>query len=528
MKELVKTNDVFNGYRRRISKNSINMVTEEDKKDLERKGITEEILKEQLKRFETGFPYMKVKSAAVVGDGILKVKDISVYLTEWQEYLKEDHSVVKFVPASGAASRMFKSLFEFLSNGKNVLEKESDKKFFDNIERFAFYNELNFHCKRNEGWDIPHLLHDEKYLAIVENLLGKKGMNYGFLPKGLLQFHKYSNRSRTPFEEHLVEGALYAKNKKGDIRLHFTVSPEHVDLFKKLLNARIDDFSYSYGANYDVTFSVQKSSTDTVAVDMNNQPFRTTSGEILFRPGGHGSLIENLDAIDADIVFIKNIDNVAPDAYKQPTVANKMLLAGVLVRLQKQIFEYQEILDNEKVSDELLQKMLTFVEKQLCVKNQTNILESNAEKTAYLKKILFRPLRVCGMVKNEGEPGGGPFLCQNDNGTISSQILESSQFDMSNETQVEILKASTHFNPVDLVCAMKNYKGIKYNLLNFVDANTGFISQKSKDGRDLKALERPGLWNGAMSDWNTVFVEVPIETFTPVKVVNDLLRTEHQ
>lgn len=505
------------------------MVTEQDKKTLERKGITEEELNQQLKCFETGFPFMKVERAAVVGDGILRIEEEkkSAYFTEWQNYLKENRSVVKFVPASGAASRMFKSLFEFLSAGKNELEKKSDIEFFENLERFAFYDELNFRCKRNEGWDIPHLLQDKKYLSIVENLLKEKGLNYGFLPKGLLLFHKYTKRSRTPFEEHLVEGALYAKNNKGNVTLHFTVSPEHVEYFQKLLDSRIEEFSYQYGANFDVTFSVQKSSTDTVAVDMENKPFRV-DGEILFRPGGHGSLIENLNSIDADVIFIKNIDNVSPDVYKQPTIANKMLLAGVLVSLQKKIFECQSILEKERISEDVLQKMFTFAEEVLGVSNQSNEVFSYLDKVEYLKKIYNRPLRVCGMVKNEGEPGGGPYLCQNQNGTVSSQILESSQFDMDDESQVAIMKSSTHFNPVDLVCAVKNYKGVKYNLLNFVDPNTGFISHKSKDGRDLKALERPGLWNGAMADWNTVFVEVPIETFTPVKIVTDLLRPEHQ
>ncbi len=505
------------------------MLTDEDRKDLIRRGITEEVLEEQLKRFEVGFPYMDVERAAVVYDGILKVdaKDESAYLAEWQKYLGQNRKVMKFVPASGAASRMFKSLFEFLSVGKNELVKESDINFFEHIEQFAFYNDLNFHCKRNEGWNIPHLLNDKKYLAVAENLLGEKGLNYGSLPKGLLLFHRYPERARTPFEEHLVEGALYAKGSDGSVNLHFTVSEEHLEYFRRLLETRIDEYSYRYGANYNVTFSVQKPSTDTVAVDMDNRPFRVKD-KILFRPGGHGALIENLNAIDADIIFIKNIDNVAPDAYKQPTVAEKMLLAGILVKIQKKVFEYQALLENDKVSEDAMQKMFVFAENNLGVTNVNNPVGTPAEKVAYLRKIYNRPLRVCGMVRNEGEPGGGPYLCKNSDGTISAQILESSQFDKDNAAQMEIMRNSTHFNPVDLVCAVKNHKGDKYNLLNFVDENTGFISYKSKDGRDLKALERPGLWNGAMSAWNTIFVEVPIETFTPVKVVNDLLRREHQ
>ncbi len=507
------------------------MLTDEDKKCLERKGITEEMLNAQLKQFETGFPYVKVEKPAVVGNGIVKMDDgnnKTTYLNAWKNYLSKDHSIVKFVPASGAASRMFKSLFEFLSEGKNELVKKTDIEFFDRIEKFAFYDELNFYCKRNEGWDIPHLIEDKKYLSIVDNLLNSKGLNYGFLPKGLLMFHKYEGKSRTPFEEHLVEGALYAKNNKGNINLHFTVSDEHIPYFERLLKSRVDDYAYQYGSEYNVSFSVQKPSTDTVAVDMENNPFRV-DGKILFRPGGHGALIENLNNIDADVIFIKNIDNVIPDAFKQPTVEYKMLLAGLLVSIQKTVFEYQALLDSDqKISEDSLKKMLSFAVNTLGVSNKYNPMDTQKDQIDYLKKIYNRPLRVCGMVKNEGEPGGGPYLCQNPNGTVSSQILESSQFDVKDEHQVEIMKNATHFNPVDLVCAVKNYKGVKYNLLNFVDENTGFISQKSKNGRDLKALELPGLWNGAMSDWNTVFVEVPIETFTPVKVVNDLLRSEHQ
>ena len=507
------------------------MLTEEDLRVLEKRGISETVFEEQLECFRNGFPYMKVKKAAVVSDGIVRVEDEekASYLDEWKNYLSGDHSVVKFVPASGAASRMFKSLYEFLSEGKNELDKKPVVDFFSRIKDFAFYDELNFVCRKNEGRDVQQLMARKEYLSIVKNVLEPQGLNYGFLPKGLLLFHYYKDGIRTPFEEHLVEGALYAKNKSGKVTLHFTVSQEHMDYFKKLLEARRDVYSYRFGADYDVTFSVQKPSTDTVAVDMENNPFRTKSGEILFRPGGHGSLIRNLDAIDADVIFIKNIDNVTPDAYKQPTIEYKTVLSGLLVRVQKQVFKYQEILDKkEKISDDLLSEMLSFTEKTLNVVNVSNPVGTSQQKVEYLKRIMNRPLRVCGMVKNVGEPGGGPYLCQNPNGTVSAQILESSQFDQNDESQMAIMQNSTHFNPVDLVCAVKNYKGEKYNLLDFVDENTGFISYKSKDGRELKALERPGLWNGAMSDWNTLFVEVPIETFTPVKMVTDLLRQEHQ
>lgn len=503
------------------------MLTKEDLECLDRKGISEDTFNEQLQRFQEGFPYMKVERAAVVGDGISVIEDDekSAYLDGWKSYLAQSHDVVKFVPASGAASRMFKSLYAFFDSEGELTD--SEKTFFDRISDFAFYSELNAKCKRNEGREISRLLDLDKQKTIVENLLTKKGLNYGFLPKGLLLFHNYQEAPRTPFEEHMVEGALYAKDSKGKIKLHFTVSNEHLPYFKSIFDSKNNFYAYRFGADYDVSFSVQKPSTDTIAVDMNNNPFRS-NGELLFRPGGHGALIENLNSIDADIIFIKNIDNVTLDAYKQATIEYKSILAGLLIKVQKKIFEFQAYLDSDDISDDQIQKMLNFCETTLSVSNRFNPMDTRENKIAYLKMILNRPLRVCGMVKNEGEPGGGPFLCQNPNGTISAQILESSQFDMSDEKQVEILKSSTHFNPVDLVCAVKNYRGEKYDLTQFIDENTGFISVKSKDGKELKALELPGLWNGAMSNWNTLFVEVPIDTFTPVKVVNDLLRPVHQ
>lgn len=507
------------------------MLTDVDKKYLGEKGISEEMFEEQLSRFRKGFPYIKVECAAVVSDGIsvLNETDREECIDVWRDYLTKEKKIVKFVPSSGAASRMFKSLFEFLDRGKDVLDNGNVRDFFDNLENFAFLNALNAKCKRNEGLDALTLRESGRYLDVVKNLLGKKGLNYGFLPKGLLLFHDYQDGARTPFEEHFVESAMYAKNKFGDVNLHFTVSSEHLPYFESLWENKKDNLSYRFGANFNVVFSVQNPSTDTVAVGLDNQPLRGENGDLVFRPGGHGALLENLNEIDADIIFIKNIDNVSPDVLKQPTVEYKTVLAGLLIKLQKEIFEFQSLLDSKaSISEDSIQKMLDFCHKQLGVTNKFNLLETKADKIAYLKMVLERPLRVCGMVKNQGEPGGGPYMCQNPNGTISAQILESSQFDESNEEQMNIFKNATHFNPVDLVCGVKNYKGEKYDFTKFVDPNTGFISLKSKNGKDLKALELPGLWNGGMSDWNTVFVEVPIETFCPVKVVTDLLRPEHQ
>lgn len=422
---------------------------------------------------------------------------------------------------------MFKNLFEFLGADYDVPETKFEKTFFEQIEKFAFYNDLNAACEKAFEKNIPALMAEGDYKAVVAALLEAAGLNYGALPKGLLKFHRYEDGSRTPLEEHLVEGALYAANKNGKVNVHFTVSPEHRRLFENLVADKAAVYAKKYGVDYNVTFSEQKPCTDTVAADMNNQPFRD-NGKLLFRPGGHGALIENLNDLDADIIFIKNIDNVVPDKLKGDTVLYKKLIAGVLVALQQKAFAYLELLDSGRYTHEQVLEILQFLQKKLFCKNpETKNLE-DAELVLYLKEKLNRPMRVCGMVKNVGEPGGGPFLAYNSDGTISLQILESSQIDMDDPEKKEMFEKGTHFNPVDLVCAVRDYKGHKFNLVNFVDKATGFISYKSKNGKDLKALELPGLWNGAMSDWNTVFVEVSLSTFNPVKTVNDLLREQHQ
>lgn len=505
------------------------MITTEDKELLVRKGISETQIAEQMLCFQKGFPYLKLDAAASIEKGILapNAKEQQDYLTAWDAYRNTDKTIVKFVPASGAASRMFKDLFEFLSADYDQPTTTFEQTFFNNIEKFAFFDELNTACNRMSGKDISTLIKEADYKAVVAGLLEAAGLNYGALPKGLLKFHKYPEGVRTPLEEHLAEGVMYATEKNAKVNVHFTVSSEHRELFKKLVDEKAGEFAKRYGVDYYITFSEQKPSTDTIAADMNNQPFRD-NGKLLFRPGGHGALIENLNDLDADIIFIKNIDNVVPDKLKTDTVTYKKLIAGVLVTLQKQAFEYLELLDSGKYTHEQTMNILQFVQKKLYCKNpETKNLE-DAELVIYLKNKLNRPMRVCGMVKNVGEPGGGPFLAYNNDRTISLQILESSQIDMKDPKKKEMFETGTHFNPVDLVCGVRDYKGHKFDLAKYVDKETGFISYKSKNGKDLKALELPGLWNGAMSDWNTVFVEVPLTTFNPVKTVNDLLREQHQ
>lgn len=505
------------------------MITPQDKELLKSKGISEEQIAEQLACFKKGFPYLKLSAAASVEKGILTpdTNEQKEYLDAWEGYRQTDKVVVKFVPTSGAASRMFKNLFEFLGADYNVPQTSFEKMFFEKIEDFAFYDDLNMACRKTVGEDVPAFLASGNYKAIVAALLEAAGLNYGALPKGLLKFHKYEDGNRTPLEEHLVEGALYAANKNGKVNVHFTVSPEHRTLFRTLVDAKAMAYAQKYGVDYNVTFSEQKPSTDTIAVDMENNPFRD-AGKLLFRPGGHGALIENLNDLDADVIFIKNIDNVVPDRLKGDTVLYKKLIAGVLVTLQQRAFAYLRLLDSGRYTHEQILEVLQFLQKQLYCKNPEIKDLEDAELVIYLKEKLNRPMRVCGMVKNVGEPGGGPFLAYNSDGTVSLQILESSQIDMDDPAKKEMFEKGTHFNPVDLVCAVRDYKGHKFDLVKYVDKATGFISYKSKNGKDLKALEMPGLWNGAMSDWNTIFVEVPLSTFNPVKTVNDLLREQHQ
>lgn len=500
-----------------------------DKKQIASRGINEQQVENQLKQFEQGFPFLKLEAAASIGKGIIAPNDDerNKYIEKWNSYKANGHKVVKFVPASGAASRMFKDMFAFLNAPYNVPTTPFEKEFFENIKKFAFREALCDKCHTNNDKSIMQLIKDGNYKAVVANMLNTEGLNYGQLPKGLLLFHNYDDGARTSMEEHLVEAALYASSN-GEAHVHFTVSHDHLELFKAKVAEKKDIYEKRYGVKYDISFSEQKPSTDTIAANPDNTPFREDDGSLLFRPGGHGALIENLNEIDADVVFIKNIDNVVPDRLKDDTVTYKQLIAGILVSLQEKAFEYLRVLDSGEYNHNKLEEIIRFVQRDLCCRKPDIKDMEDADLVIYLRQKLNRPMRVCGVVKNVGEPGGGPFLVYNNDGTISLQILESSQIDKNNEEYMKMFTQGTHFNPVDLVCALKDYKGNAFNLPDFVDPSTGFISNKSKGGKELKALELPGLWNGAMSNWNTVFVEVPLSTFNPVKTVNDLLREQHQ
>ena len=477
------------------------MFTEKDLQQIADHGLTLETVERQIENFRRGFPSLQVVSAASPADGItvLTAEQAAAYA---EKYENRDAAVTvaKFVPASGAATRMFKELFEFVNEDKRGKGIDT---LLQNIEKFAFYPELK---------QVVADFSDEK--AVVSAII-KQGLGYGSLPKGLVTFHSYDNGARKAVEEHLVEGALYG-SADGVVRLHFTVSPEHEGAFRTLLAERTAKYEQLFGVKYDISFSQQKSSTDTIAVNPDNAPFRTENGDLLFRPAGHGALLENLNEIEASVIFVKNIDNVTTDALRADTVLYKKALAGLLLELQQQTFAQLSALESGSAD---LAAVADFVQNSLCVK-----LPENYD-AALLEKLLKRPIRVCGMVRNEGEPGGGPFWVANEDGTQSLQIAESSQISAED---MHLMKDATHFNPVDLVCGVYAADGTKYNLLNYTDPATGFISSKSSGGRDLRAQELPGLWNGAMAQWNTIFVDVPISTFSPVKVVQDLLRPQHQ
>ena len=468
------------------------MFTHEEITQIEAHGLSVAAVEKQIENFRNGFPALPVVRAAAAEC----VAEREAYYNDSLKNIK----TIKFVPASGAATRMFKELFEYVNDDKRTAGID---KLIVNLEKFAFFPELAKYLQ-------PQI--DDK--DVVRNII-IDGLEYGAKPKGLVTFHAYKEGARKPVEEHLVEAALYASSN-GEANIHFTVSPEHQAGFEALLNERQSHYEQMFGVKYNVSFSIQSPATDTIAVNPDNTPFRTDDGKLLFRPAGHGALITNLDKLDADIIFVKNIDNVTTDERKPDTVTYKKVLAGELLRLQGRSFELLRALER---GEDVVAEAAAFITNDLCCK-----LPENASRELIVAT-LDRPIRVCGMVKNEGEPGGGPFWVRDDEGREQLQIAESSQIA---KEDMHLMKEATHFNPVDLVCGVKRYDGTKYDLTKYTDPKTGFISSKSAGGRELRAQELPGLWNGAMANWNTIFVEVPISTFSPVKVVQDLLRPEHQ
>ena len=512
--------------------------SKKDIQQIQNKGLTVDKVNAQIEIFKNGLPFVNLKDVATIGNGILRLTE-----DERQNYInhfnkkRNDISFVKFVPASGAATRMFKFLFDFLKDFKpdeesinayvNRKKASNLSIFFVGIKNFPFYYKVKQQLyKDHKGFDDLPINHQLR--LFIETMLFEDKLNYGNFPKGLIPFHQYKDHTATAFEEHLFEAALYASaNNKAD--LHFTISEKHNHKFDEKFKRIEEIIERKTNTEFNISFSFQKQATDTIAVTDGNKPFRQENGSLLFRPSGHGALLENLNDLDADIIFIKNIDNVVVFNYEEEVAKYKMMLAGILLKIQEKVFKYQELLNDETITDTIIIEIVEFLSNHLNVVISKDFEKySLIYKIEYLRKKLDRPIRVCGMVKNEGEPGGGPFWVKDESGTASLQIVESAQIDKKNNKQKGILKKSTHFNPVDLVCGVKNYKGEKFDLSKFVDPKTAFITMKTKVGKDIKALELPGLWNGSMAHWNSIFVEVPLITFNPVKTVNDLLKDPHQ
>ena len=514
------------------------MFSKNDLQQIKSRGSDIAVVEQQLENFKNGFPPLTLLEAPAIGKGIIRIDDkMKEELIGQFEKQSEDLDLLKFVPASGAATRMFKALFAFLNDydGTEAAyeafttkgEKDDTFKLLKHLEMFAFYDDLKaaYQKRYDQSLEEGHL--KREYKQIIDTLLSTEGLDYGSLPKALLKFHQYEEGARTSLEEHFVEGANYARGKSDVVKLHFTVSPAHQEKFEAKVAEVKANYESRFGVTYEVSYSIQKPSTDTIAVDMENRPFRNADGSILFRPAGHGALIENLNEVSADVIFIKNVDNVVPEKIQQTTYDYKKVLGGLLLSVRNEIFEKLEQLESAG-SDMDLKPFESYLFETLHIKDDQYGALSKEEKIAYIRRKLNRPVRACGVVQNDGDPGGGPFFAKNPDGSVSLQIVETAQVDKSDEGQLAIFKQTTHFNPVDLVCSTRNYKGEQFDLLQHRDSETGFITQKSKDGQELKAQELPGLWNGAMSDWITLLVEVPVITFNPVKSVVDLLKDEHQ
>lgn len=504
------------------------LFTGSDRRQIREEGLTVSRIKTQIERFRSGVPYIQLNRPSRVGDGIDVIPPAQqALLLSLHDEAAAQGRFLKFVPASGAASRMFMDWYRAMDEGR-MDSAQVGADFAAELGKYAFVGDLADVVSRS-GRQLEDLLAGKRYIDILSFILTASGLDYGQLPKALIKFHAYPSGNRTAIEEHLVEAALYVKDAQKISRLHVTVSAEHRTLVRECLRRVRNDYERKFDIAFDIGISIQKTSTNTIAVDLENQPFRREDGRLYFRPGGHGALLENLNALDGDIIFLKNIDNIVPDRLKGPTVLHKKILGGYLVLLQREIFAGLGLLAQDGVDDRALTRITDFCSETLHIVFPPGFDGlARKEKVQLLFRKLNRPIRVCGMVKNEGEPGGGPFWVNEEDGAQSLQIIESMQVDLNTESQKEIWRAATHFNPVDLVCGVRDYRGEKFNLLRFVNPQTAAITGKTEKGRDLKALEHPGLWNGSMADWNTVFVEVPLITFNPVKTVGDLLRPTHQ
>jgi len=516
-------------------------LTDSDILQIKEHGLDTLLVHQYIDSFEKGVDHADIDRPCTLDDGIagLDESESAAYADVFEKERKT-REIIQFIPASGSGSRMFRALFKVYS-GTHSIKKEdiarlSGQKggeyrellcFMENLSRFAFFPQLCEKMKKS-GLDPEAELAAGDYSHFISYLLFEKGLGYRNFPKGLIQFHGYPEGPRTPVEEHLVEASGYAVGNDGICHLHFTVSPSHRKRFESFCNKVKERYEKACNMSFDVSFSVQSPSTDTIAVDMENRPFRDRNGRLVFRPGGHGSLIGNLNALKGDVVFIGNVDNVATDRHKSKRIFWKRVLAGYLFTIEKRIYNYLARLENTSADDEEINRALARAREELCVEVPPAVFSLPApKKREYLIGLLNRPIRVCGMVKRTGEPGGGPFWVRHKDGSRSIQIVETAQIDMKNPDQRAMLQGLTHFNPVNIVASIRDRHGRPFDLSKFIDQDAFFITEKSADGRDIKVIEHPGLWNGSMAFWNTFFVEIPVETFSPVKTVNDLLRDAH-
>ncbi|HYC57417.1 MAG TPA: DUF4301 family protein [Candidatus Binatia bacterium] len=510
--------------------------TSQDLADLSARGIAIDDARDLLRLYESPPPAARLARTCTAGDGILCLDDDRAHAyAQAYDAAAADLTVAKFVPASGAASRMFRALLATAANQRArsrddlatlAASGDADAKaaleVVDNLTRFACYEDLAELLSRRGT--TPEYLARNDVRALLRALLADDGLGYANLPKGLLAFHREGSERRTPFEEHLVEAAMYARGRGGVCRLHFTVSPEHEQRFRDLLARVRSRYEDRFGVRYQVEFSHQKPSTDAIAVDPSGAPFRDRNGRLLFRPAGHGALIENLGEVDAELLFIKNIDNVTVDALKGLTSLWKRVLAGVLLELRDRIAACARAVEARREGS--VDAALAMLEQRFGARSPHGL--DAAQRRELALERLGRPLRVCGMLSADTNPGGGPFWVRDAAGDVSAQVVEVSQVDRADPAQRALLEGSKFFNPVDVVCTTRNWRNERLDLLRYVDREAVFIAEKSQDGRPLRSLERPGLWNGAMAGWNTVFVAVPADTFHPVKTLNDLLAPAHQ
>lgn len=512
--------------------------SDKDIKQIEKKGLTVEKIIAQVQLFKAGLPFINLREAATIGNGILQlnaneIKESIIHFNNKRDSI----SILKFIPASGAATRMFKFLFQFIEEYNpsqesinSYINRHKAKElslFLVGLEKLPFFEEV-IHKTHKMIPNFNELPYNEQRVEFIKIMLDEDRLNYSFSPKGLLPFHRYKEHVSTAFEEHLFEAAMYASSNN-EASLHFTISEKYKYKFYEEFKYIEEDVEDKTNTKFNISFSYQKESTDTIALTAKNELLREHDGSLFFRPSGHGALLENLNNLDSDIIFIKNIDNVVVINFEKEVGQYKKMLAGILLKVQEQAFIYQKDLEKRDVNEDDIMRIAEFLSHKMNAQISSDFEKYSKEfQMTYLFEKLDRPIRVCGMVKNEGEPGGGPFWVKSGNGNISLQIVESAQIDKKNKLQKEILKKATHFNPVDLVCGVKTYNGVAFDLAKFVDLKTAFITMKTKVGKDTKALELPGLWNGSMAHWNTIFVEVPLITFNPVKTVNDLLKPQHQ